>query len=57
MGMGGMSIGSLLLILLIVSVLFGTKRLRSMGEDLGHAVKNFRKGFQENSRDHHSPEE
>jgi sec-independent protein translocase protein TatA len=45
MGIGGVSIGSLLLILLIVILLFGTKRLRNIGEDLGAALKNFRKGL------------
>jgi len=47
MGLEGISIGSLLLILLIVMLLFGTKRIRNMGEDLGSAVKSFRKGMQE----------
>lgn len=47
MGLGGISFGSLLLIFLIVIVLFGTKKLRDVGEDLGHAVRNFRKGLQE----------
>ena len=47
MGFGGMSFGSLLLIALIVLVLFGTKRLRSMGEDLGEALKGFRRGLKE----------
>jgi len=46
MGFGGISFGSLLLILLIVLVLFGSKRIRSMGEDLGHAVRSFRKGLE-----------
>jgi len=55
MGFGGISIGSLLLIFLIVAVLFGTKKLQSVGEDLGQAVRNFRKGFQENSTDKNSP--
>lgn len=45
--MRGLNFGSLLLIFLIVLVLFGTKRLREMGSDLGAAVKNFRKGMQE----------
>ncbi len=45
----GMSFGSLLLIFLIVIVVFGTKRLREVGKDLGEAVKNFRKGLQEDS--------
>lgn len=47
MGFGGMSFGSLLLIFLIILVLFGTKRLRSMGEDLGAALRNFKKGLQD----------
>ena len=46
MGFGGISFGSLLLILLIVLVLFGSKRIRSMGEDLGQAVRSFRKGLE-----------
>lgn len=45
MGTGGISFGSLLLIFLIILVLFGAKRLRDIGGDLGHAVRNFRKGF------------
>ncbi len=49
MGFGGISIGSLLLIFLIVVVLFGTKKLRTVGEDLGHAVRNFRKGLLDES--------
>jgi len=47
MGIEGISIGSLLLILLIVMLLFGTKRIRNMGEDLGSAIKSFRKGMTE----------
>lgn len=47
MGLGGVSIGSLLLIFLIVLLLFGTKRLRSIGEDLGGALRGFKKGLQE----------
>ncbi len=43
----GISLGSLILILLIVVLLFGTKRLRNIGEDLGSAVKSFRKGMQD----------
>lgn len=45
--MRGISFGSLILIFLIVVVLFGTKRLREIGDDLGAAVRNFRKGMQE----------
>ena len=43
MGFGGISIWSLLLILAIVVMLFGTKRLRNIGSDLGEAIKGFKK--------------
>lgn len=42
MGIGGISIWQLLIILAIVVMLFGTKRLRSLGSDLGAAIKGFR---------------
>lgn len=44
--MGFRGIGPLLLVLLIVVVVFGTKRLREIGNDLGAAVRGFRKGLQ-----------
>ena len=47
MGFSGIGLGSLLLILLIVLLIFGTKRLRNMGSDLGEAVKGFRQGMDE----------
>lgn len=49
MGFGGISIWQLLIILLIVVMLFGTKKLRGMGSDLGGAVKGFKKAL--NSED------
>jgi sec-independent protein translocase protein TatA len=36
-----------MILLLIVVLVFGTKRLRNMGSDLGSAVKGFRKGMEE----------
>lgn len=47
MGIGGISIWQLLIILAIVIMLFGTKRLRTLGGDLGSAVKGFRKSMQD----------
>lgn len=47
MGFGGISIWQLLIILVIVLLLFGTKRLRNLGSDLGNAVKGFRKAMDE----------
>ena len=41
----GLSIPQLLIILLIIAVIFGTKRLRDVGADLGNAVKSFRKAM------------
>lgn len=45
MGLGGISPWSLLLILVIILLLFGTKRLRNMGSDLGETFKNFKKAM------------
>ena len=42
MGLSGISVYSLLLILGIVILLFGTKKLRSAGSDLGSLFKNFK---------------
>ncbi len=39
----GISIWQLLIVLVIIVLLFGTKRLRSLGSDLGSAVKGFKK--------------
>jgi len=47
MGIGGISIWQLLIILLIVVLLFGTKKLRNMGGDIGSAMKNFRQAVKE----------
>lgn len=45
MGFGGISIWQLLIILAIVVLLFGTKRLTSLGSDLGSAIKGFKKSI------------
>ncbi len=45
--MGGLSIWHWLIVLLIVVLIFGTKKLRNIGSDLGGAVKNFREGMRE----------
>lgn len=49
MGIAGISPGQLILILLIVVLLFGTKKLKTLGEDLGTAIRGFRKGLQESN--------
>lgn len=45
MGLGGISPWQLLIILAIVILIFGTKRLRNIGGDLGGALKSFRKAM------------
>ena len=47
--LSGISPWSILLILIIVVVLFGTKRLRNIGSDLGAAMKSFKKSSQEDT--------
>lgn len=43
--MGGFSIWHWLIVLLIIVLVFGTKKLRNIGEDLGGAVKGFKDGM------------
>ncbi|MFC4728696.1 Sec-independent protein translocase subunit TatA [Coralloluteibacterium thermophilus] len=43
--MGSFSIWHWLVVLVVVLLVFGTKRLRNIGEDLGSAIKGFRKGM------------
>ena len=45
--MGSFSIWHWLIVLLIVALVFGTKRLRSIGSDLGSAVKGFKEGMKD----------
>ncbi|HHU93541.1 MAG TPA: Sec-independent protein translocase subunit TatA [Alcaligenaceae bacterium] len=45
--MGSFSIWHWLVVLVIVALVFGTKKLRNIGEDLGGAVKGFKKGIKE----------
>jgi len=56
MGFGGISIWSLLLILAIVILLFGTKKLRNVGGDLGGAIRNFKKSVKDEEVAHDNPE-
>ena len=51
MGLGGVSPWSLVLILLIVLLLFGTKKLRNIGGDLGGALKNFKKAMSDDEKE------
>ena len=52
----GISIWQLLIILLIVLLLFGAKRLRTIGTDLGGAVKGFRESMNEGKEEEQAKE-
>ncbi|WP_010324388.1 Sec-independent protein translocase subunit TatA [Marinobacterium stanieri] len=45
--LGGISIWQLLIVLVIIILLFGTKKLRNIGGDLGGALKSFKKAVNE----------
>ena len=49
--MGGISIWQLLIVLAIVVMVFGTKKLRNMGKDVGGAVKEFKEAVSDQSSD------
>jgi sec-independent protein translocase protein TatA len=51
MGLGGISIWQLLIILVIVVMIFGTKRLKNLGGDLGGAIKGFRNAMGDSKED------
>lgn len=50
MGFGGISLWQLLIILVIVVLLFGTKKLRTLGSDLGGALRGFKKAMSEDGK-------
>ena len=55
--MWGISLPQLLIILAVVLLIFGTKRLRNVGADLGHAIKGFRKGVKDDEPVSHAEPE
>jgi sec-independent protein translocase protein TatA len=48
--MGSMSLTHWLIVLVIVVLLFGTKKLTNIGGDVASAIKNFRKGLQDDDK-------
>lgn len=48
--MGSLSIWHWLIVLVIVVLVFGTKRLKNVGKDLGEAVKGFKQGIHDEDR-------
>lgn len=49
--MGAGSIWHWLVVLVVIVLLFGTKKLRNVGQDLGEAVRGFKKGLAEREAD------
>lgn len=50
MGLGGISVWQLLIVLVIVVLIFGTKKLKNMGGDIGGAVKNFKSAMSDEEK-------
>lgn len=55
--MGFRNFGSLIIIFLILMMVFGTQRLRDIGNDLAVAIRGFRKGLQEDQDENQKEKE
>ncbi len=55
MGLGNISPVQLLIVLVIVALIFGTKKLRSLGGDVGGAVKGFKKAMNDEEKKDDAP--
>ena len=53
--MGGLGMRELVVILLVVLVVFGAKKLRTMGSDLGAAVRGFKKAMSDGEEEQNAP--
>ena len=53
---GGLSIWHWMIVLLVIVLIFGTKKLRNVGADLGAAVKGFKEGMREGDEKAAKPE-
>ena len=56
MGIGGISFWQILIILVVILILFGGKKIRTMGSDLGESLKGFKKAIkdEDSSKDYES---
>ena len=54
MGIGGISFWQILIILVVILVLFGGKKIRTMGSDLGEGLKGFKKAIKDEDADRES---
>ena len=55
--MGSLSIWHWLIVLLVVVLVFGTKKLRNLGSDLGSAVKGFKEGMKSAEEESNQPKQ
>jgi sec-independent protein translocase protein TatA len=55
--MGGIGIRELLIVLVVALVIFGTKKLRSIGSDLGAAVRGFKKAVNDGEQEENNPKQ
>ena len=51
MGVGGIGIWQLLIVLVIIILLFGTKKLKNVGGDLGGAIRSFKKSMKDGKKE------
>jgi sec-independent protein translocase protein TatA len=51
----GLGMRELVVILLVVLVVFGAKKLRTVGSDLGHAVRGFKKAMSDGEEEQNNP--
>jgi sec-independent protein translocase protein TatA len=51
MGLGGIGIWQLLIVLVIIMLVFGTKKLKNLGSDLGGAIKGFKSAMGDSKSD------
>lgn len=51
MGLGGIGIWQLLILLVIIMMVFGTKKLKNLGSDLGGAIKGFKSAMDDGKTD------
>ena len=54
MGIGGISLWQILIILVVILVLFGGKKIRTMGSDLGEGLKGFKNAIKDEDSDKES---
>ena len=57
MGLGGISFWQILIILVVILILFGGKKIRTMGSDLGEGLKGFKKAIKDEDKSSESKQE